>query len=351
MLRATAVGLLLLVADVSAAILRAVCSPATRVVERGTGRRVEERRPLTEHLRIVLVWTTVIGSRVLCRSRSFLSYLERMSIRYGEAMDRPATRERIDAFVAEYGVDVDLLDRELREFTTVNEVFSRPLRAGCRPIARADDARVATCPADGRLTCVDLAGTKGRVRIKGRNYDVATLLGVDAEGDERALARVRSFHAQSCRDGWSLAVGRLAPGDYHRVHSPVDGTWCRDHVLDLPGEYHSVAPPCLAGPIDVLGRNRRAVSIIDTDAFGEVAVVVVGAARVGSIEFTASSGALAKGDELARFRYGGSTVAVVFRRGCIAFAPDLLVNSRNAVETLVEFGTELGTATSSRRSA
>lgn len=34
-----------------------------------------------------------------------------------------------------------------------------------------------------------------------------------------------------------FSFDRLAPADYHRIHSPLDGTI--DNMLDIPGEYYT----------------------------------------------------------------------------------------------------------------
>jgi phosphatidylserine decarboxylase len=342
--RVAAAVIAFVVADVLVAAVRAFAVPAGRVVERGSGRPVSEPRPFGEHARIVLVWTTIVGSRVLCRTPSFLRYLQRASIAYGDEMDEPATPQRIDEFIADYDVDVGDLDRPAHEFTTLNELFSRPLRPGARTVERPDDPRIAVSPADCRLACFHAADGTADLVVKGRRHGVADLVGATFAGSGPGLARVRAFHAAASADGFSVAVCRLAPGDYHRFHWPVDGEWTCDDVLDIAGEYHSVAAPVLAGPVDVLGRNRRRVCVVTTAAFGDVAIVAVGAVRVGTIELTAAPGDAVKGAELGRFRYGGSTVVVVFRRGTIEFDPDLLDNSRHGVETLVRMGSRLGRA-------
>jgi phosphatidylserine decarboxylase len=332
------------VVDVVVAAVRAVVAPAGRVVERGSGRPVAEPRPFGEHARIVVAWTTITGSRVLCRTRWFLRYLGRATIAYGEEMDQPASPARIDEFIADYAVDVRDLDRPPHEFATLNELFSRPLRSGARTIEHPDDPSVAVSPADCRLTCFHTTSAADVVIKRRRFHGVGDLLGATIGGDSPGLARVRAFHDAASADGFSVAVARLAPGDYHRFHWPVDGEWTPDDVLDVAGEYHSVAAPCVAGPVDVLGRNRRCICVVTTAAFGDVAVVAVGAVRVGTIELTAAPGFVVKGGEMGRFRYGGSTVVVAFRRGTIDFDADLLENSRRGVETLVRMGSRLGRA-------
>jgi len=119
----------------------------------------------------------------------------------------------------------------------------------------------------------------------------------------------------------SLAVFRLAPQDYHRFHSPVDGTI--ESVATLPGDYFTVNPQAVNETLDVFTANRRDVLIINANLFparqGEtptvvpVAFVAIGALLVGSVNWSKKPGeAVKKGDDLGWFAYGGSTVVCVF---------------------------------------
>jgi len=332
--------------DVGIAVVRALRS-RPRVIERGTGRAVDEPRPFAESAQIVLAWTTVTGGQVLSRSARSLRGLERLTVAHGDAMDQPATSDDIDRFIAAYSIDVSLFDRHPHDFATINELFARPLRPGARPVAHAEDSTVAVSPADCRLACVEAVDEGTRLAVKGRAYGVAGLLGaVDGSRGAQAgaLDRVRDFYDAGAPDGFAVFRCRLAPGDYHRFHWPIDGVWDRDLVLDIPGEYHSVSSRAVAGPVDVLGRNRRCVAIVESNTFGSVAVVVVGAVKVGSIDLTAPSGIVTKGQEMGCFRYGGSTVVLVFRSTAISFDAELLTNSRVGAETLVEVGSVIGRA-------
>lgn len=69
-------------------------------------------------------------------------------------------------------------------------------------------------------------GEATRLWIKGRDFTVNRLLG-DAHKDE----------AQQYVGG-ALAIFRLAPQDYHRFHSPVDGVI--GPVSCVSGEYYTV---------------------------------------------------------------------------------------------------------------
>ena len=65
-----------------------------------------------------------------------------------------------------------------------------------------------------------------RLWIKGREFTVARLLG------ERYRADAERYI------GGALCIFRLAPQDYHRFHSPVDGTI--GPMTYIAGEYYTV---------------------------------------------------------------------------------------------------------------
>lgn len=65
-----------------------------------------------------------------------------------------------------------------------------------------------------------------KIWIKGRDFSVARLLGDAYKQDvDRYI-------------GGALAIFRLAPQDYHRFHSPVDGKIGK--MTCIPGEYYTV---------------------------------------------------------------------------------------------------------------
>lgn len=65
-------------------------------------------------------------------------------------------------------------------------------------------------------------------------------------------------------------------------------------------------------------------------------VVCVGAMMVGSTVITAKGGSnVARGDELGYFKFGGSTLVVLFEPNTMRWDDDLIANSKEAIETLV----------------
>jgi phosphatidylserine decarboxylase len=88
--------------------------------------------------------------------------------------------------------------------------------------------------------------------------------------------------------------------------------------------------------LDVYGENVRWVVPIDSVAHGRVMVICVGAMMVGSTVITRKSGEHVKrAEELGYFKFGGSTILVLFEEGVMKFDEDLADNASGALETLV----------------
>jgi len=104
-----------------------------------------------------------------------------------------------------------------------------------------------------------------QVWVKGKNFTFAKLL------DDAELAK--DF------EGGSIAISRLAPQDYHRFHSPVDGKIV--HMGPTAGsQYWTVNPIAINSPANVFGENVRRVNVIESAEFGKVAFICVGATMV-----------------------------------------------------------------------
>lgn len=83
-----------------------------------------------------------------------------------------------------------------------------------------------------------------------------------------------------------MIIARLAPQDYHRWHSPINGTMVA--INEIPGAYYTVNPQAIneATTLDVFCENRRSVMILRREETGSpIAMVVVGAMVVGSIKY------------------------------------------------------------------
>lgn len=212
-------------------------------------------------------------------------------------------------YVGKYQVDLTECEGTIEDYSSLVDFFTRPLKAGVRPVADAADALVS--PVDGAVYAVGPVKQGRLYQSDGLDYSVRELLGGDARYD----------------DG-EYAVIYLSPRDYHRVHTPREGTVRRFHYL--PGKLWPVFPAATRRIRDLFARNERLVAWLDTSV-GEVAVVLVGAFGVGRMravftELISNAGApetrgeasmeLGRAAELGRFEMG-STVILVLPRGTV----------------------------------
>jgi phosphatidylserine decarboxylase len=267
-----------------------------------------------------------IGARV------FASLLNRpwFSRLYGLLQDLPSSREKIPAFARLHGIDTDEIDGALESFASFNAFFCRRLKPGARPFPDAPE--VLASPADGKVLVFPQLAKRARLPVKGTRPELSGLL--DSE------AAARRFH------GGQAIVIRLAPYDYHRFHFPDDGQ--ADPARAVRGRYDSVSPIALAKVPDVYCRNKRMTTDFRSEHFGDVLLVEVGALTVGTIVQTYVPGAVRRGEEKGYFRFGGSTIVLLFAPNTLDFDPALVADSAQGLEVQVRAGDPIAIACSSR---
>lgn len=212
--------------------------------------------------------------------------------------------------------------RPVEQFKNFNEFFYRQLTPNARPCSAPEEPKIVVSPADCRSVVFDRMDDATNIWVKGREFSV-----------ERLLGNAYPEDAKRYKNG-GLAVFRLAPQDYHRFHIPVDGVMGTPKTIE--GEYYTVNPMAIRSALDVYGENVRVLVPIDSVAHGRVMVICVGAMMVGSTVITREPGEkVARGEELGYFKFGGSTLLVLFEEGVVNFDSDLVENSKGPLETLV----------------
>jgi phosphatidylserine decarboxylase len=288
-----------------------------RFVNRRTG-QIEQEKIYGEK---ALHWTYETGlGRVALRllvSRRFFSRW------YGRRMSRPASRELVQPFIRDYGLDPGEFAEPADSFSTFNDFFYRKLKPSARPVDAAETSVV--FPADGRHLVIPRLGDETRIFAKGQRFDLAGLLG----------------DAASAFAGGALLVSRLCPVDYHRFHFPCAGT--PGPVREFGGPLFSVSPVALRRNLSWLWENHRHLTMLENTIAGTVAILEIGATCVGSILQTYQPGApVAKGNEKGYFAFGGSCVITIFQPGRVRFDDDLISASAQGLETLALMGERLG---------
>ena len=244
-----------------------------------------------------------------------------VSVMAGRFMDSPLSKPLIKPFARKNGID--MADYLPVEYGCFNAFFCRPIRKNLRPIP--DEAASFMAPCDGLLSAYRI--TDGLVLpIKQSRYTVADLLGNDPA-------------AADFRDGVCL-VFRLCVQHYHRYAFADNGVIRAKRFL--PGELHTVRPIALSA-LPVFTRNCREYTVMDTENFGRLAQIEVGAMLVGRVENYKGTGVtFRRGEEKGRFLYGGSTVVVLLEKDRVQLDEAMFENTAQGLETPVQLGEVLG---------
>ncbi len=267
-------------------------------------------------------WVSKLASsRKVSELLGYLNYDNRLSSR-ASGMKR---------FLKKSGIDFSELVDEPSSLSTARQMFERKIRYWeCRPLPEVGPCVV--CPADSRVA-VGSMSAMSKLLIKEKFFAFPELLGGP---------RVR--WTREFKDG-DYAVFRLTPEKYHYTHVPMTGKVADFYAVN--GRYHSCNPNATAKLITPHSRNKRVVTILDTDCpggtgIGFVAMIEVVALMIGKIDQRYSEheyrdprpiekGIMLRiGAPKALFRPGSSTVLLLFQRDKVRFAEDLVRNQQRS---------------------
>ncbi|KAJ6238007.1 phosphatidylserine decarboxylase [Anaeramoeba flamelloides] len=315
------------------------------VYDRKTGMIVEEKIPRSLKTIFQMIYRTRI-TRTTSRMLQMKRLLKKLSFDIGVKKNSPKSVKSIPKFIRQHNINTEEILRPLDSFKNFNDFFIRELKPGSRPIDEPNNDHILISPADCRINVFSDIEQSKEFWIKGTKFNLLNLFGPNnndiSDSDDRKTSLSDRF-----KDG-SLVIARLSPQDYHRVHSPISGTVKRIYPV-IDGEYWTVSPLAIKSKVNVLTENKRQVVIINSKEFGDVALIMVGATCVGSIELVIQEGMqIQKGDQVGYFMFGGSTVLLVFENDATIFDKDLLSNSQKGIETLVKVGNRMGKSLTTR---
>ena len=242
---------------------------------------------------------------------------------YGARMSKPESAGRINPFIERYGLDPGEFADPSSSFRSFNEFFYRKLKPTARPIAESS----IVFPADGRHLGFPDISKIDSFFVKGQTFDLPALLGDAALAEKFAKG--------------TLVLSRLCPVDYHRFHFPAAGI--PSETKTIPGPLFSVSPIALAQKLAYLWTNERTLTRLETERFGTVLILEIGATCVGSINQTYTPcRPVEKGAEKGYFAFGGSSTITIFEPGKVKLAEDLLENSARQTELYARIGSAMG---------
>ncbi|KAL9080032.1 MAG: hypothetical protein Q9157_001116 [Trypethelium eluteriae] len=223
-------------------------------------------------------------------------------------------------------------------YTTFNELFSRKLKQGMRPISGAANGaqdpnyhRLVTFPADSTFDGAWPIDSNDNVNIKSIEWNIKDLL-------QESTPKYTPYFTGGI---WMHAF--LNTFDYHRQHAPIAGKIVEAKVFQAMAYLQVTVDPVtrqlrphrsyinpdrknrdpkkgVAGTLDAPDDagyqwlQTRGCIIIENELLGYVAVLPIGMAQVSSVQLAVKPGDIVtKGQEISHFEFGGSDIVLVFQ--------------------------------------
>ena len=179
----------------------------------------------------------------------------------GAALRTRVSAAYIKSFINKNSIDMSIYeDRKYRSF---NDFFTREIRPGARTVDGRSDVLISPCDAKATAVPIERSTT---LNIKGTEYTLESLL--------RNKALSEEFRGGMC------IILRLTVDDYHRYCYACGGT--KSENFTIKGIFHTVNPVA-AEHAPIYKENSREYTVIDTDSFGRMVHMEVGALMVGKI--------------------------------------------------------------------
>lgn len=218
--------------------------------------------------------------------------------------------------------NINMEDFEECGYNSFNEFFTRKIKKGRRNFSAKEEDLCSPC--DAKLSVYKI-GEDSAFMVKGTYYSMESL--------------AKSHKLAQYYKGGTLCIFRLCVDDYHRYSYIDEGKQKKNYKI--PGILHTVNP-IACGKYPVYKENSREFSVLYSKNFGKVFMMEVGAMLVGRICNYNDETYAIRGQEKGRFEYGGSTVILAFAKGKVLIDKEILDNSSNGYETVVQMGSVIG---------
>lgn len=237
----------------------------------------------------------------------------------GIYMNSRLSKYKIKKFIKDNKIKIT--DYEKTNYNSFNEFFTRKIISIKRPINMTKTAFISPC--DSKLSVYTISNDL-TLNIKNSYYTIDTII------DKKIL--------KEYKEGYAL-VFRLSPTDYHR-YCYIDSGY---HGINkkIKGVLNTVRPIAVENK-KVYVTNQRSYTILDTDNFGKVIQVEVGALMVGKIKNEHKNYFFTKGEEKGFFKYGGSTIILLVKKDNVKIDNYLINNTKKGYETIINMGDKIG---------
>ena len=234
-------------------------------------------------------------------------------------MNSGLSRHKIKKFVDKN--DINLFEYDDRKYKSYNDFFTRKVLSEKRPINTTKDVLISPC--DSKVSAYKIEEDL-TLNIKNSYYSIDTLV------EKNIMEEYK---------GGTALVFRLSTDNYHRYCYIDSGS--KGINYRIKGIYHTVQPISLKH-YNFYKTNHREWTILNTNNFGKVIQVEVGALCVGRIKNNHESYIFKKGEEKGYFEFGGSTIVLLFKKNVVKLDDDIYNNSKEGIETIVKYGERIG---------
>lgn len=269
---------------------------------------------MRESIVLCFLYKTVFG-------RMVLKFLVQPGVSHitGKFLSSSLSRWLVPYYIWKHKIDMDDIEIPPKGFSSFNDFFIRNRRIECCDLTRGH----LISPCDGLLTHIRIK--KDFVfEIKNTRFYLEDLL------EDHKLAK-------AFQNGAAL-IFRLSAADYHRYCYMANGRI--RYFKKIQGKLHCVRPIALR-TVPVFVQNSREYQVIETEQFGTMIQMEIGALLVGKIKNyrqPLDQGDVRAGEEKGYFEFGGSTILVLLKENAIYFNEKLYERQNSDGEIPVDMG-------------
>ena len=256
------------------------------------------------------LYKTIFGRIILKLTVSRTWFNKIMGVYYKSSL----SKKKIIPFIEKYGINMK--EYKMEDFQSFNDFFTRK-----KEIKVCKGEKFLPAIADGKLSVYKIEKDL-TMKIKGSVYTIEELTNKKDMG--------KKFEEGTC------LLYRLSVTDNHRYIFPDNGRIVFNEKIK--GELHTVRP--ISKKYRIYTRNSREVSVLDTEVFGEIIQIEVGAISVGKIKNHKKT-KFHKGEEKGYFEFGGSSIVVLLNKN-IKIDTDILEKTKEGYEVQVSVGEKVG---------
>lgn len=292
----------------------------------------EEREPVRKKITALILYCLGPVSRFLFNAFCLREWISDRNIDEGLLDAATVSRPKILEYIRYYGLTmVDFREPDPGWYPNFAEFAAREHREGARPVHGPFTNENAVVCVDSMLVAYATVDQARRSWIRGSNFSIENLVMDVTLG-------------QQFENG-SLAMFRIPPQYSSWCVFPISGKI--KHVRTLPGYYRGLNKRAIRSQFNVLTTNPRKYLLMDSPDFGEVLIVLLGAAKANTIKtgLNINDDVVEKGTNMCHFHCQDAVVLVVFQKGRIVLDGDLTGRSGRCIQTAVQWGMSLGVAT------